>query len=226
MLRRTKIVATLGPSTDDPKMMDKIIEAGVDVVRINFSHGTAEEHVKRAETLRNRAQAHGRQIGVLCDLQGPKIRVDNFIDGEVKLEEGATFTLDTSFDPKAGTNERVGVAYKSLPNDVKRGDTLLLDDGRLSFWVNEVVDTRVICRVVVGGILKNRKGINLQGGGLSAPALTEKDLQDIITAAKMKADYLAVSFCLSADDIHQARRLLREAGGHGGIVAKIDVVKH
>ncbi len=222
MLRRTKILATLGPSTDDPKMMDKIIEAGVDVVRINFSHGTAEEHIVRAETLRNRARAHGRQIGVLCDLQGPKIRVDNFINGEVKLTEGATFTLDTSFDANAGTNECVGVAYKSLPNDVKRGDTLLLDDGRLSFWVNEVVDTKVVCRVVVGGILKNRKGINLQGGGLSAPALTEKDLQDIVTAAKMKADYLAVSFCLSADDIHLARKLLREAGGHGGIVAKIE----
>ncbi len=222
MLRRTKILATLGPSTDDPKMMDKIIEAGVDVVRINFSHGTAKEHIVRAETLRNRARAHGRQIGVLCDLQGPKIRVDNFINGEVKLIEGATFTLDTSFDANAGTNECVGVAYKSLPQDVKRGDTLLLDDGRLSFWVNEVVDSKVICRVVVGGILKNRKGINLQGGGLSAPALTEKDLQDIVTAAKMKADYLAVSFCLSADDIHQARKLLREAGGHGGIVAKIE----
>ncbi len=222
MLRRTKILATLGPSTDDPKMMDKIIEAGVDVVRINFSHGSPEEHIKRAETLRNRAQAHGRQIGVLCDLQGPKIRVDNFIDDEVRLVEGATFTLDTSFDSKSGTAERVGVAYKSLPNDVKRGDTLLLDDGRLSLWINEVKDTQVICRVVIGGILKNRKGINLQGGGLSAPALTEKDLEDIVTAAKMKADYLAVSFCMSADDIHQARKLLRDAGGHGGIVAKIE----
>ncbi|MFV1985217.1 MAG: pyruvate kinase [Thiohalomonadales bacterium] len=222
MLRRTKILATLGPSTDDPKMMDKIIEAGVDVVRINFSHGSPEEHIKRAETLRNRAQAHGRQIGVLCDLQGPKIRVENFVNDEVELEEGATFTLDTSFDSNAGTKECVGVGYKSLPNDVKRGDTLLLDDGRLSLWVNEVKDTKVICRVVIGGILKNRKGINLQGGGLSAPALTEKDLKDIVTAAKMKADYLAVSFCLSADDIHQARKLLRDAGGHGGIVAKIE----
>jgi len=222
MLRRTKIVATLGPSTDDPKMMDKIIEAGVDVVRINFSHGSPEEHIKRAETLRNRARAHGRQIGVLCDLQGPKIRVNNFIGGEVELKEGDTFILDTCFDSQAGTKERVGVAYKSLPNDVKRGDTLLLDDGRISFWVNEVTDTEVICRVVIGGLLKNRKGINLQGGGLSAPALTEKDFEDIKTAAKMKADYLAVSFCLCADDIHQARKLLREAGGHGGIVAKIE----
>ncbi|MFV2060899.1 MAG: pyruvate kinase [Gammaproteobacteria bacterium] len=222
MLRRTKILATLGPSTDDPKMMDKIIEAGVDVVRINFSHGSPEEHIIRAETLRNRARAHGRQIGVLCDLQGPKIRVENFVNGEVELVEGDTFTLDINFDSNAGTNERVGVAYKSLPNDVKRGDTLLLDDGRLSLWINEVKETQVICRVVIGGILKNRKGINLQGGGLSAPALTEKDLKDIITAAKMKADYLAVSFCLSADDIHQARKLLRDAGGHGGIVAKIE----
>ncbi len=222
MLRRTKILATLGPSTDDPKMMDKIIEAGVDVVRINFSHGSAEEHIKRAETLRNRARAHGRQIGVLCDLQGPKIRVDNFIDGEVELAEGDTFILDTSFDSNAGTKEIVGVAYKSLPDDVKRGDTLLLDDGRISFWINEVKGTQVKCRVVIGGTLKNRKGINLQGGGLSAPALTEKDYEDIKTAAKMEADYLAVSFCLTADDIHQARKLLRDAGGHGGIVAKIE----
>ena len=222
MLRRTKIVATLGPATDDPKMLDKIIEAGVDVVRVNFSHGTPEEHIERAERVRNRARAHGRQIGVLCDLQGPKIRIEKFRNGKILLEEGAGFTLDTQLDANDGTQDRVGVAYKQLPHDVKRGDTLLLDDGRIVLWVNEVNDTEVVCRVVSGGELSNRKGINKQGGGLSAPALTDKDREDIKTAAAMQADYVAVSFVRSAEDVNEARRLLHEAGGYGGIVSKIE----
>ena len=222
MLRRTKIVATLGPSTDDPKMLDKIIEAGVDVVRVNFSHGTPEEHIERAERVRNRARAHGRQIGVLCDLQGPKIRIEKFKNDKILLEEGASFTLDTQLEASAGNQDRVGVAYKQLPHDVKRGDTLLLDDGRIVLWVNEVSDTEVSCRVVSGGELSNRKGINKQGGGLSAPALTDKDREDIKTAAAMQADYLAISFVRSAADAHEARRLLQEAGGEGHIVSKIE----
>lgn len=222
MLRRTKILATLGPATDDPKMLDKIIEAGVDVVRVNFSHGTSEEHIERAERVRNRARAHGRQIGVLCDLQGPKIRIEKFKSGKVLLEEGATFVLDTQHAPTEGNQDRVGVAYKQLPNDVKRGDTMLLDDGRIVLWVNEVNDTEVICRVVSGGELSDRKGINKQGGGLSAPALTDKDRADIKTAAAMQADYIAVSFVRTADDVHEARRLFQEAGGHGGVVSKIE----
>ena len=203
-------------------MLDKILEAGVDVVRINFSHGTEEEHLDRAERVRNRARAHGRQVGVLADLQGPKIRIEMFADGSVILEEGQTFVLDTKLGKDAGNNERVGLAYKSLPNDVKRGDTLLLDDGRVVFWVNESTDTEVICKVVVGGKLSNRKGINKQGGGLSAPALTDKDRADILTAAKMDVDYLAVSFVRHAQDVEEARTLLREAGCNGGIVAKIE----
>ena len=222
MLRRTKIVATLGPATDDPKMLDKIIEAGVDVVRVNFSHGTPEEHIERAERVRNRARAHGRQIGVLCDLQGPKIRIEKFKNDKVLLEEGATFSLDTQLDANEGNQDRVGVAYKQLPQDVKRGDTMLLDDGRIVLWVNEVKETEVVCRVVSGGELSNRKGINKQGGGLSAPALTDKDREDIKTAAAMQADYVAVSFVRSADDVNEARRLLEEAGCHGGIVSKIE----
>jgi len=222
MLRRTKIVATLGPSTDDPKMLDKIIEAGVDVVRVNFSHGTPEEHIERAERVRNRARAHGRQIGVLCDLQGPKIRIDKFKNGKILLEEGATFTLDTQLGSTDGNQDRVGVAYKHLPHDLKRGDTLLLDDGRIVLWVNEVSDTEVICRVVSGGELSDRKGINKQGGGLSAPALTDKDREDIKTAAAMQADYIAVSFVRSAADVNEARRLLQEAGGYGAVVSKIE----
>ncbi|KAF0191093.1 MAG: pyruvate kinase [Gammaproteobacteria bacterium] len=222
MLRRTKIVATLGPSTDDPKVLDEIIEAGVDVVRLNFSHGTAEEHSKRAEAVRNRARAHGRQVGVLADLQGPKIRIERFKDGKVLLVEGARFVIDTACDPKGGTQERVGTSYTDLKNDVNRGDTLLLDDGRLSLWVEEVEGSEIICRVITGGELSNNKGINRQGGGLSATALTDKDRRDIRTAAELKADYVAISFPRSAADIHEARELLRSVGGHGGIVAKIE----
>ncbi|HEX23209.1 MAG TPA: pyruvate kinase, partial [Chromatiales bacterium] len=188
MERRTKIVATLGPSTDDPKVLDKLIEAGVDVVRLNFSHGTAEDHMTRAENVRNRARAFGRQVGVLADLQGPKIRIDRFKDGEVMLEDGATFILDASWPADAGTIERVGLTYKDLPNDVKRADLLLLDDGRIELWVDEIKGTEIHCKVKVGGKLSNNKGINRQGGGLSAPALTEKDKEDIKTAAKLEAD--------------------------------------
>lgn len=222
MQRRTKILATLGPSTDDPKVLDKIIEAGVDVVRINFSHGSAEEHIERAEKVRNRARAHGRQVGVLCDLQGPKIRIQRFVDGKVFLEEGASFILDSSHDKNGGTVERVGCAYKQLQDDVSRGDTLLLDDGRLVLWVDSVDGTEVKCRVVVGGDLSDRKGINKQGGGLSAPALTKKDKADIKTAAKIEADYLAISFPQTAEDVHEARALLNASGSNGAIVSKIE----
>lgn len=221
-MRRTKIIATLGPATSDAKMLDRIIEAGVDVVRINFSHGNPEEHIERAEKLRNRARAHGRQIGVLCDLQGPKIRIEKFKDTKVILKDGESFVLDTAMDPNAGTAERVGMAYKELPEDVKRGDTLLLDDGRISLWVDEVLGTEVHCRVVIGGELSDRKGLNKMGGGLSAPALTHKDREDIKLAAKMKADYLAVSFPVTGQDIHEARKLMVAAGGYADIVAKIE----
>ncbi len=222
MPRRTKIVATLGPATDDPKVLDKMLEAGLDVVRLNFSHGTAESHRLRAETVCKRALHYGRHIGVLADLQGPKIRIERFANGKVTLEEGDKFILDTQCDPAGGTQERVGITYKRLPQDVKRADTLLLDDGRIVLWVDEVVGTQIQCRVVVGGDLSNNKGINRQGGGLSATALTEKDRADIKLAAQMKADYVAVSFPRNAQDIHEARALLRAAGGHGGIVAKIE----
>jgi len=222
MLRRTKIVATLGPSTDDPKALDRVIEAGVDVVRLNFSHDDAEVQRRRAETVRNRARAHGRQVGVLADLQGPKIRIERFSEGKVTLAEGAGFALDASCGPTDGDPSRVGITYKALPDDVNRGDTLLLDDGRLVLWVEDVIGPRIECRVVAGGELSDCKGINRQGGGLSAKALTEKDRQDIKAAAAMAADYIAVSFPRSAADIIEAREILREAGGHGGIIAKIE----
>ncbi|HSH30078.1 MAG TPA: pyruvate kinase [Thiohalobacter sp.] len=222
MLRRTKIIATLGPATDDPKALDELIQAGVDVVRLNFSHGTHDEHRNRGETVRNRARAHGRQVGVLVDLQGPKIRIERFQEGSVLLEEGEKFTLDARLAPDAGDKQRVGLTYKQLPDDVNRGDTLLLDDGQIVLWVEDVRETEIECRVVLGGPLSNSKGINRQGGGLSAKALTDKDRIDIRVAADMQADYVAISFPRSAEDVNEARELLRQAGGHGGVVAKIE----
>jgi pyruvate kinase len=222
MQRRTKIVATLGPSTDDPKVLDAMLQAGVDVVRLNFSHGSHEEHMLRAENVRNRARAHGRQVGVFVDLQGPKIRIERFKEGKVRLEEGGRFTLDAALGVNDGDVSRVGLTYKALPDDVNRGDTLLLDDGAVVLWVEEVRGSEIETRVVIGGELSNNKGINRQGGGLSAKALTDKDRADIKAAAQIRADYLAVSFPRSAADVNEARDLLRQAGGHGGIIAKIE----
>jgi len=222
MLRRTKIVATLGPATDDPQIMDKIMEAGVDVIRLNFSHDLPEVHRQRAEAARERAHAHGRHVGILIDLQGPKIRIGKFKNGPVELVDGQKFIIDIDCPLDQGTVERVGTTYKPLVQDVSRGATLLLDDGRIVLWVDQVAGSEVICRVVVGGELSNNKGINRQGGGLSAAALTDKDRADIKTAAAMNADYIAISFPRSAADVEEARSLLRAAGGNGGIVAKIE----
>ncbi len=222
MFRRTKIVATLGPATDDPKVLDEVIAAGVDVVRLNLSHGTHEEQAKRAEFVRNRARASGRQVGVLCDLQGPKIRISRFAKGAVMLHEGDAFILDLDCPVDGGDQTRVGVTYQSLVDDLSRGDTLLLDDGAVVLWVEEVTDRQVHARVTVGGKLSDNKGINKLGGGLSAPALTDKDRKDIEFAASIEADYVAVSFVRSAEDVNEARDLLRQHGGHGGIVSKIE----
>lgn len=222
MPRRTKIVATLGPATDEKGVLDDMIQAGMDVVRLNFSYGDPDDHIKRAESVRNRARANGHQVGVFADLQGPNIRITGFRDSRVVLEKGEHFTLDARQDPQTGTRERVGLTYKGLSGDLSRGDTLLLDDGRLVLWVEDVIGPEIRCRVVVGGELSGNKGINRQGGGLSAPAITDKDRQDIEVAASIDADYVAVSFPRTADDIHLARELLQSAGGHGSIVAKIE----
>ena len=222
MLRRTKILATLGPATDDPKVLDELISAGIDVVRLNLSHGSHDEHRRRAETIRDRARASGRQVGVLADLQGPKIRIGRFKDGSIVLTEGDVFVLDAECGLSNGNRERVGLTYPELIEDVKRGDHLILADGAIQLWVEEVEEREVHCKVVIGGVLSNNKGINKQGGGLSAPALTDKDREDIVFAAGIEADYLAVSFVQSADDVHEARRLLNEAGGRAGIVSKIE----
>lgn len=222
MPRRTKIVATLGPATDRPGVLEAVLKAGVNVVRLNFSHGTHEDHIKRAEETREIARRLGLEVGILSDLQGPKIRVDKFKEGAVTLVEGATFILDSALDEDAGDQERVGIAYKELVNDVKAGDELLLDDGKIILRVNAVTETEVITTVEVGGELSNRKGINLKGGGLSAPALTDKDREDLICAANFNTDFIAVSFPRSADDIHEARSLLEKAGSNASIIAKIE----
>ncbi len=222
LLRRAKIVATLGPATDDPAILAGVIAAGVDVVRLNFSHGTSADHSRRAQQARDAAAAAGRYIGVLGDLQGPKIRIERFAAGPVTLADGAHFVLDASLGADAGTAQAVGIAYKKLPTDVFVGDVLLLNDGQISLQVERIDGPRIHTRVLVGGELGNNKGINRQGGGLSAGALTDKDRQDIRTAAAMGVDFLAVSFARDAADVNEARTLLREAGGHALLVAKIE----
>lgn len=222
MLRRTKIVATLGPASDTEEDFNRLIEAGVDVVRMNFSHGDAQDHRRRAKSIRACASAHNRHVGVLGDLQGPKIRIERFRQGSIVLNGGDDFSFDVDCDSEGGDQNRVGVAYKGLPGDVRSGDTLLLDDGRLVFCVTQIKGSEIKCRVLVGGELFDNKGINRKGGGLSATALTGKDRQDIKLAAEIGVDYLAVSFPRNATDIEEARSLLRQAGGHGSIVAKIE----
>lgn len=221
-MRHTKIIATLGPATDDPDVLAELFEAGLDVVRINFSHGTWEQREHLVRLVRNLSRQYGRYVGILGDLQGPKIRIHRFRDDVVTLQEGQSFTLDTAMDPGAGTTESVGVAYEQLIDDVATGDLLLLDDGHIVLRVNEIAGARVVCTVEVGGQLGNNKGINRQGGGLSAPALTDKDREDLRQAAELELDWLAISFVRTADDVHEARRILREGGGEGRIVAKIE----
>jgi len=218
--RRTKIVATLGPASSDEKTLARMIEAGLDVVRMNFSHGTAKEHTARVELIRALARKAGRAIGVLVDLQGPKIRIGRFKNDRVTLTKGDKFVLDA--ERTMGDAGGVGLDYKNLPQDVVPGDTLLLDDGRIVLAVTQVKGPRILTVVEQGGVLSNNKGINRKGGGLTAPALTEKDMQDIKVAAKLKADYLAVSFPRSGADIQWARDLMIKAGGRSLICAKIE----
>jgi len=220
MIRRTKVVATLGPASSDAKTLMRMIEAGLDVVRINFSHGSPDEHRARVTLVRALARKAGRAVGVLVDLQGPKIRVGKFKDGKILLEPGAKFVLDA--ECKLGDQKVVGLDYKNLPNDVHPGDTLLLDDGRIVLGVTNVRGPKITTVVEQGGPLSNNKGINRKGGGLTAPALTEKDKQDIKLAAELKADFLAVSFPRSGEDVRWARDLFVKAGGHGLIVSKIE----
>jgi pyruvate kinase len=220
MLRSTKIVATLGPASSDPDVLERMVLSGVDVVRLNFSHGTAEDHLARAQLVKSISSKTGRTVGIMCDLQGPKIRVGKFKDGKVTLAKGQKFVLDATCE--MGGAERVGLDYKELPRDVAAGAVLLLDDGKIVLDVIAVRGDEVHTTVRHGGVLSNNKGINRQGGGLTAPALTPKDIEDIRTAAKIKADYLAVSFPKTGADMYMAGELLRASGGKAFLIAKIE----
>jgi pyruvate kinase len=222
--RATKIVATLGPASSDPALLEAMIRAGVNVVRLNFSHGTAQDHRHRAQLVREAAQRAGREVAIMADLQGPKIRVGKFANGKVMLEPGQAFVLDAD-RTEPGDAQGVGLDYKELPRDVRAGDTLLLNDGLIVMKVLRVVGAAVHTEVVVGGELSNNKGINKQGGGLTAPALTAKDMDDIRTAMALHADYVAVSFPKNATDMELARQLCQVAcppGHKPGLVAKIE----
>ena len=218
--RATKIVATLGPASSDPTIIERMILAGVNVVRVNFSHGSADGHTALVSVVRDVATRLGRDIGVLADLQGPKIRIGKFAGGKISLVEGDHFTFDINCE--LGDESRVGLDYKALVHDVKAGDSLLLNDGRMIMRVDKVTDTTIACTVTIGGVLSDRKGINRQGGGLSAPALTAKDMDDIKTAVAFEADFVAVSFPKNASDMYMARELVRAAGGKALMIAKIE----
>jgi pyruvate kinase len=203
-------------------MIEKLILAGANVFRLNFSHGAPEDHINRANVVREMAAKNNRHVAILGDLQGPKIRIARFKNTKVILQEGADFILDVGFDKNAGDETRVGIDYPQLAADSSPGNVLLLDDGRVVLEVTEVKGMEVHTKVIVGGPLSNNKGINRQGGGLSAAALTDKDKEDIKTAAALKADYLAVSFPRSAADLEEARSLAQAAGLNAGIVAKVE----
>jgi pyruvate kinase len=223
--RATKIVATLGPASSDPAMLEEMIRAGVNVVRLNFSHGTAQDHIDRATLVREAAKRAGREVAIMADLQGPKIRVGKFAEGKVFLEHGQKFILDAA-RVELGDIHAVGLDYKALPNEVKAGDVLLLNDGLIVITVDAVKGQQVHTTVKLGGELSNNKGINKQGGGLTAPALTAKDMDDIRTAMSFQADYVAVSFPKNATDMEMARQLCNVAAAQynhkPGLIAKIE----
>ena len=221
-LRRTKILATLGPATDAPGVLDELVRAGVNVVRMNFSHGTPEQHGKRVAAVRECAARQGREVGILADLQGPKIRIEKFTDGKVALKAGQEFALVCRADAPPGDASQVGVSYLGLVDDVNAGDMLLLDDGLIALRVDRVEGDTVHTEVLTDGSLSDRKGLNRLGGGLSLGALTEQDKEHIRIAAKLGVDFLAVSFCRSAEDMHEARALARAAGSDAALVAKIE----
>ena len=220
--RRTKIVATVGPGSDSEDMLNRLIAAGVDVFRLNFSHGSAEHHAEVAARIRRQAGYAGRYIGVLADLQGPKIRISGFAAGSVEITAGDPFCLDLDTAHDAGDQRRVGIEYRALPEQVVIDDILLLDDGKLRLRVDDVSERAVDCTVLIGGQLSSRKGVNKLGGGLAAPALTEKDRSDIAGMAGVDPDFVAVSFVSSSEDINLARSLLADVGVSPAIIAKIE----
>ncbi len=221
-VRRTKIVATLGPASNSPEVIEQLILSGLDVARLNFSHGTPDEHKARAKLIREIAARHGRFVALLGDLQGPKIRIAKFTDKRIELKVGDKFTFSTAHPLTSGNQQIVGIDYPDLVKDCGVGDELLLDDGRVVMRVDTQTADELHCTVLIGGPLSDHKGINRRGGGLTAPALTEKDKQDIKLAAEMDLDYLAVSFPRDAADMEYARKLRDESGGTAWLVAKIE----
>jgi pyruvate kinase len=212
--RATKIVSTIGPASNDIDTLVRMFKAGVDVVRLNFSHGKAQDHIDRARMVREAAALCGREVAIMADLQGPKIRVGKFEEGKIFLENGAAFILDAKWgeNGELGNIERCGLDYKELPRDLRAADVLLLNDGLIVLTVDKVVGSEIHTTVKIGGELSNNKGINRQGGGLSAPALTAKDMEDVKTAMSFQADYVAVSFPKNATDMVMARQLANIAG--------------
>jgi pyruvate kinase len=220
--RRTKILATLGPATDPPGMLDALLKAGVNVVRLNFSHGDPSAQVARALAVREAAERVGVEVGILADLPGPKLRIERFAEGKVQLRAGQRFDLLARTDPPPGGVGGVGISYLGLPNDVRAGDTLLLDDGLLQLRVEHVEGDRIVTEVLTDGTLSDRKGLNRLGGGLSLGALTERDRELIEIAAQTGVDFIAVSFCRSASDMEEARAIARKHGSDAALVAKIE----
>lgn len=221
-LRRTKTVATLGPATDDDAVFKEMVESGLNVVRLNFSHGSHEEQTERFNRVRRLAKECGQTVGILVDLQGPKIRIAKFKDGPIHLNVGDAFTLDCGQDESNGNQNSIGVTYKELYKEVQKDSELMLDDGAIQLKVVDVDGQKIHCETLVGGGLSNNKGLNLRGGGLSAGALTTKDKEDIVVAGREKADFLAISFVRTAEDVEDARKLFFAAGGNGAIVSKIE----
>jgi len=222
MTRRTKIVATLGPATDEPEVLENLLAAGCDVVRINFSHGDPDTHARRIKMVRAAARELDTDVAVLADLAGQKIRIDRFREGSVSLQAGQSFSLYARDHPPAGDERGVGVAYLGLVDDVQPGSELLLDDGLMAMRVERVDGDMIHCTVLTSGKLSDRKGLNLRGGGLSVPGISQADAHDIECAAEWQVDYLAVSFPRGPEDMDRARELLHAAGGHAGLVAKIE----
>jgi pyruvate kinase len=221
-MRRTKIIATLGPATDQPGMLEKLIDAGVDVFRLNYSHQTHADHERRMTEIRKISTQHKHAVAVIADLQGPKIRVEQFKVGKVHLREGANFKINVDLATEEGDETQVGVTYKDLSKDVKANDKLLIDDGKIVLHVNSVKGNIIDCEVINGGELSNNKGINLQGGGLSASAVTEKDIEDMKHAASIKVDYIAISFPRDGNDVKKAREMMKACDCSARLISKIE----
>jgi pyruvate kinase len=223
--RRTKIIVTMGPALDNPKMIEKVISAGTDVFRCNFSHDLQEVHARRIRLIRKISKKLGKEVAIFADLQGPKIRVAKFKNKAALLRKNKQFILDADLDPNIGDEHHVGVDYKPLPQDVQIDDTLLIDDGRIVLTVRKIRGSKIICKIEAGGIISDHKGINKRGGGLSAKALTEKDKNDLKFAAALGVDYFAISFPRGSEDMQEARTLVQAAGSSAGLIAKIERVE-